>query len=247
MDKVLLRDTLFKKYFQIENGISVKELNEKLFFIPKTWNKLHTLCEKSIRRFDSFSTLEKFKLIEHNNKKYLILKLRIWKYVIIDVDEMRNISREDFGKLFDEQFFIDNFDERSEREFFHDFYQIVKYQGDIQELLNFYLDNENIFNIPNQIHCKMNEKDAWTYLFIDLANASAQLGFQTPDQTLYEQLFLNYDLTPYGMQDAVNKMGKEKIEELFSKMKDIEIPIDCIPQELLEYLVSNNIQLQKQK
>lgn len=247
MDKVLLRDTLFKKYFQIENGISVKELNEKLSFIPKTWNKLHTLCEKSIRRFDSFSTLEKFRLIEHNNKKYLILKLRIWKYVIIDVDEMRNISRDEFKKLFDEQFFIDNFDERSEGEFFHDFYQVVKYQGDIQELLNFYLDNENIFNMPNQIHCKMNEKDAWTYLFIDLANASAQMGFQTPDQTLYEQLFLNYDLTPYGMQDAVNKIGKEKIEEIFSKIKDIEIPIYCIPQELLEYLVSNNIQLKKQK
>ena len=35
MDKILLRDTLFKKYFQIENGISVKELNEKLSFIPK--------------------------------------------------------------------------------------------------------------------------------------------------------------------------------------------------------------------
>ena len=245
MDKVLLRDTLFKKYFQIENGISVKELNEKLSFIPKTWNKLHTLCEKSIRRFDSFSTLEKFKLIEHNNKKYLILKLRIWKYVIIDVDEMRNISREEFEKLFDEQFFIDNFDERSEGELLHDFYQVVKYQGDIQELLNFYFDNENIFNMPNQIHCKMNENEAWTYLFIDLANASVQMGFQTPDQTLYEQLFLNYDLTPYGMQDAVNKMGKEKIEELFSKMKDIEIPIDCIPQELLEYLVSNNIQLKK--
>lgn len=247
MDKVLLRDTLFKKYFQIQDGISVKELNEKLSFIPETWNKLHALCEKSIRRFDSFSTLEKFKLIKHNNKKYLILKLRMWKYVIIDVDEMKNISREEFETLFNEQFFIDNFDERSEGEFFHDFYQVVKYQGDIQELLNFYLDNENIFNMPNQIHCKMNEKDAWTYLFIDLANASAQMGFQTPDQTLYEQLFLNYDLTPYGMQDAVNKMGKEKIEEIFSKMKDIEIPIDCIPQELLEYLVSNNIQLKKQK
>ena len=171
----------------------------------------------------------------------------MWKYVIIDVDEMKNISREEFETLFNEQFFIDNFDERREGEFFHDFYQVVKYQGDIQELLNFYLDNENIFNMPNQIHCKMNEKDAWTYLFIDLANASAQMGFQTPDQTLYEQLFLNYDLTPYGMQDAVNKMGKEKIEEIFSKMKDIEIPIDCIPQELLEYLVSNNIQLKKQK
>ena len=32
---------------------------------------------------------------------------------------------------------------------------------------------------------------------------------------------------------------------IFSKMKDIEIPVDCVPQELLEYLVSNNIQLKK--
>lgn len=241
MDKVLLRDILFQKYFEIEDGVSVKDLNDKLSFIPEVWNKLHILCEKNINRFDRFSSLEKFKMIEFNQKKYLILKLRMWRYVIIDLDRMENITRDEFETIFNENFFVNNFDEVKDRDDCFDFYFLDKYQGDIQELLNFYLKNETILNMSSEIHCRLDYNGAWTWLFIDFVNASSQLGFQTSDQTLYEQLFLNYDLTPYGMQDAVNKMGREKMDEIFSKVGKIQIPSECIPSDLYEqYLLNSN-------
>ena len=46
MDKATLRDTLFQKYFQIEDGILISDFVDKLSFIPKVWNELHFLCEK---------------------------------------------------------------------------------------------------------------------------------------------------------------------------------------------------------
>ena len=97
------------------------------------------------------------------------------------------------------------------------------------------------------MHCRLNHSQAWTYLFIDFANASVQLGFQTPDQTLYEQLFLNYDLTPCGMQDAVNKIGREKIKEIFSKVGNIKIPIEFIPLDLYKKYLSNDIEIKLTK
>lgn len=242
MDKVLLRDMLFLQYFQIEDGVSVKDLNEKLSFIPEVWGNLRALCEKNMRQFDRFSSLEKIKLIEHNQKKYLILKLRMCRYLIIDLDRMVSISREDFQNEFNEEFFINNFNETSVGDDCFDFFYLLdKYQGDVQELLDFYMENIDVLTLSSRLYCKLGEQDAWTWLFIDYANSSAQLGFQTPDQNLYEQLFLNYDLTPFGMQDAINKMGIDKMREIFSKVSDIKIPKECIPTDLYEqYLLNSN-------
>lgn len=241
MEKEVLRDLLFQKYFQLEDGVSVKDLNDKLSFIPEVWGNLRTLCEKNMKRFDRFSSLEKIKMIEHNQKKYLILKLRMCRYLIIDLDRMESISREEFQNEFTEEFFINNFDESSVGEDYFDFFYLLdKYQGDVRELLDFYIENLDVLNLSSRLYCKLNEQDAWTWLFIDYANASAQMGFQTPDQLLYEQLFLNYDLTPYGMQDAINKMGIDKMKEFFSKMSDIKIPVECIPADLYEQYLNRS-------
>ena len=101
MDKVVLRDKLFNKYFNVDDGVLVSDLTNKLSFIPDVWNKLHIMCQKNIKHFDRFSSLEKIKMIEHNNKKYLILKLRMWRYVILDLDNMKNISNDEFNYVFD--------------------------------------------------------------------------------------------------------------------------------------------------
>ena len=236
MDKVKLRDNLFQKYFDVQDGVLVSDLTNKLSFIPDTWNKLHVLCQKNIKHFDRFCSLEKFKMIEHNNKKYLILKLRMWRYVIIDLDMMENISLDEFYSLFDEEFFVDNFGEVKDNLF--DMYYVQKYNGDIQELVNFYIENECVFNLSSEIYCRFNIDNAWTWLFIDFVNAQIQMGFQTCDQLLYEQLFLNYDLTPYGMQDAKNKMGMDKMIEFFSKVNGISLPLENIPLDLYEVFLN---------
>lgn len=239
MDKVVLREQLFNKYFQVENDVLVSDLIEKLSFIPEVWNKLRVLCEKNINHFKYYSSFEKFKMIKHNNKKYLILKLRMWRYVILDLDNMKNISNDEFNNVFDVEFFVRYFGEVKD-EFGFELYQVQKYNGDIQELVDYYLDNENVFNLNSEIYCKFNIDDAWTWLFIDFVNSQIQLGFQTDDQLLYEQLFLNYDLTPYGMQDAINKMGIDKMKEIFSKVNGISIPGKCVPSDLYELYLNSN-------
>ena len=89
--------------------------------------------------------------------------------------------------------------------------------------------NQEILTLPTRIYYKLGDNNAWTYLSIDLANGTAQLGFQTPDQFLYEQLFLNSDLTPSSMQDAISKIGVDKMREMFSRVKDIQLPETVIP------------------
>ena len=56
---------------------------------------------------------------------------------------------------------------------------------------------------------------------------------------MYEQLFLNYDLTPFSMQDAIHKMGIDKMNEIFSRVNGISIPIECISSDLYEIYLNN--------
>lgn len=98
------------------------------------------------------------------------------------------------------------------------------------------------FNLPTKIHYRLKIGKAWTYFHIDFVNATAQMGFQTPDQFLYEQLFLNYDLTAFGSQDSQERIGIERMQEMFERIKDLKIPIEAIPVELYQqYLNHSNV------
>ena len=121
------------------------------------------------------------------------------------------------------------------------FYDIEKYDSNIEELLDFYMENEQVLNLSKKIHYVLKVDNAWTYFHIDFVNASGQLSFETRDQFLYEQLYLRYDLTPSKMQDAKNKIGLEKMQEMFQKIKEIKIPQEVIPNDLYkEYLIKCN-------
>lgn len=236
MEKTELRNQLFNKYFDIEDGVLATDLVDKLSFIPELWKKLHILCENNIQYFDAWSTLEKFKVLNYKQKKYLILKLRMFQYVIIDIEKMENITEEEFNEKFDESFFVDNFDEikSKDNKTLFNLYHINKYNGDVQKLIDFYMENRNLLELSTELHYRLDIDEAWTFFFIDFANAEAQMGFQTLDQFLYEHLFLKYDLTPLRMQDAQEKIGVTRMQEMFEKIKDLKIPIEVIPKDLYQ-------------
>lgn len=244
MDKDTLRNKLFEKYFEVNDGVVAKDLADKLSFIKEIWKELHVLCEKNIKYFDKYSRLSAIKILEHNKNKYLITKLDICNYVIIDLNKMDNISNEQLKSEFNEEFFIRNFNERkvTSNGNFYDFYDVTNYDGNKHELFDFYVENQDIFNLSSRIDYTIKIDNALTYFIINFAVGSAQLGFQTPDQFLYEQLFLGYDLTASRMQDAGRQIGVEKMKEMFERIPTIKIPKDYIPKELYEqYLAHSNI------
>ena len=133
MEKAELRNQLFDKYFAIEDGVLATDLVDKLSFIPELWKKLHVLCENNVKYFDVWSTLEKIKVLNYKQKKCLILKLRMFQYIIIDIEKKENITEEEFKEKFDEDFFVDNFDEikSKDNKTLFNLYHINKYNGDV--------------------------------------------------------------------------------------------------------------------
>ncbi len=241
MEKDILRNQLFEKYFEVTDGILATDLVDKLAFIPEVWGKLHDLCRKNMRYFDAFSTLEKFRKLEYHERKYLILKLQILKYTIVDIEKMETLTKEQLRKEFNSDFFVKNFDEIETKDSDGNLsraYSAINYEGDLQELIEFYNQNQTVLNLPSELCYRLNIGDAWTYFYIDFVNASAQIGFQTRDQFLYEQLFLRYNLTASRMQDVQDRIGIERMQEMFEKIRKIKIPKEVISEKLYEqYLI----------
>lgn len=232
MDKDSLRNMLFDKYFEVDDGVLASELVNRLSFISNVYKELHLMCEKNIKYFDQFSSLKTIKLYNYDGKKYLILKTNSFNYVVIDIENNKLLIGKDFYHIFDDNFIVDKFNMSV------DDFKIMagfrKYNGDLRELVDFYLNNEHIFSLSNKIYYKIKIDDAYTCFNIDFVNANAQIGFRTPDQFLYEHLFLNFDLTASKMQDAQSRIGIERMNEMFEKVKYIKIPTDIIPNDLLE-------------
>lgn len=250
MEKAILRNMLFEKYFEVDDGILATDLVDKLSFIPQLWNKLHVLCESNIQYFDSLSTLEKIKIIEHKNRNYLILKLRMFNYVIIDIEKMENITEKQFVAEFDEVFFTDHFNEvkfDDHRKLFA-LYHVNNFNGDIKELLDFYLENQEVLCLSTKLRYHLEIDQAWTYFYIDFANAAAQMGFQTKDQFLYEQLFLRYDLSPSNAQDAQDRIGRDDMQKMFERIMSLKIPKEVIPEDLYQqFLIQTNTEIKHVK
>ena len=239
MDKNTLRNALFEKYFEVTDGILALDLVNSLSFIPKTWKELKELCRKNIKHFTNFDTLEMIKMVTFNQKEYLILKLRINRYVIIDISKMNNITKEQFEREFNEEFFVKRFKERSCPGSFSDWYYTENFDNP-KILVDFYNENKDVLSLSSNLYYCIKLDDALTHFSIDFVNASALLGFQTPDQFLYEQLFLEYDLSYSPMQDAQSKIGIDRMYEMSEKIKEIRLPEKVIPKDLLYQFYSNN-------
>lgn len=231
--KTQLRNSLFEKYFEVEDGILLSDLVKVTNTIVESWQSLHKLLEKNVEDYDSWSRLEDIKEIEYNEKKYLIIKVMIWRYIIIDLETKKTFTENDIASVFEEQFFVDNFDEvETEKQDYYNRYWCMECNN-ADEIINYYNQNKKIFNCTSDIFYKINIGDVYTSLYIRL-NGGIQLSFQGPNQILYETLFINSDLTPSGMQDAQNKIGIKKMREMFDRLPNIRIPKEYVPKEFYE-------------
>lgn len=245
--KNMLRNNLFEKYFEGKDYVLLSEIIESTSEITTTWNFLHQILENCIEDYDKWSRLENIKEIEYKNKKYLIIKVMIHKYIVIDLETKKILGEEEALNKFEEQLFIDNFNERKIGEKMYNRIYWFLNGNNANQIIDYYNQNKRILSYPTKIFYKINMDDVYTFLSIRL-NDNIQLSFHGKDQILYETLFMNCDLTPCGVQDTKDRIGIEKMREMFDRIPNIKIPREYIPKEFFEdglIREKNNILIKK--
>ena len=229
-----LRDELFNKYFENEEGVLLSDLVQILSPVTEKGKELRTILFENVKGFHPFSSIYQMKNIEQNDNSYLIIRCGAFFYLVIDLDKREVLDKETVKSIFNEDFFISNFAQvQEEKEYIKnnglDTLCYLSCKGDISKVIDFYCLNKELFDNQERINYRLNVEEAVTQLTIDLINDSIQLNFDTPNQFLYEQVFFKGNLTPASLQDAYDKMGRERMLEIIDRVKDIRIPSGLVP------------------
>ena len=159
MDKkaVNLRNELFEKHFENKEGIPLPKLMEKLKYIIDTWKTLHNLLEANSEDINKYTRIELVERVNHNNKEYLIIKFMPWSYLVIDLNNNKVLSTEEIEDNFTEEFFVHNFNEKYINEGTNkiSLYWFYTFNGKIDTLINFYIENIELFNLAKNISYKI--------------------------------------------------------------------------------------------
>ena len=226
--KKVLREKLFNKLLIVEEGISLSELYENTKSTTDTFTQLKNIMIEESGTYDKFDQIEKVSLIKVEDKALLFIKTSPTTYYIFDFIS-NTILDNSYKFLFNKNFFIEHFNEREDSLDYDRFYYFEEYHGNVERLKDFYTFNSEVLEIKDtNISYKVEEEKASITLFYDLISGNCQLNFYQEHQFLYEQLYLRRGLVPSLMQDATNKIGKEKMIEMFEQIPSIKIPYNIL-------------------
>lgn len=106
MNKSKLRDELFNKYFENEEGVKLSDLVQILSPLTEKGKQLQKILFENIQGVYPFNPIYNIKCVEHDNNKYLLIRCGIWRYIVIDMIEQKTLDKVDVNIAFDEESFI---------------------------------------------------------------------------------------------------------------------------------------------
>lgn len=138
MKNTLIKEVLFKKYFEVIEGIELQEFLEKIEDAKNVWQEFHHILRNQIKYFYKQESIKEVKQIRKENIPYLFIRLHTWDYLIIDMETKQVVSKEAAKTIFEPSFFLENFEEKEQN------YLFLNTCKNPEAILSFYLENESI-------------------------------------------------------------------------------------------------------
>lgn len=225
---------LFELYFNNTEGITVSEIMNNMKNYSEIWQDFYKFLINSSLDFNMFDSIDKIKKIKYDNINYLIIKLGLFEYLCIDLDNKEVINYNNSLEPFNEEFFIKHFEEHK-MENPEDFYYYSNMnKKDVNELIEF-IDNNDILLEKNSFTYKIDIYNHTTFLFFNISKQTVSLYFGNKTMVgNVNYIFLDKNLNPVGVSNPTGNM--DDLKEMSLKVKDIIVPTSIIP----EYILSKN-------
>lgn len=225
---------LFELYFNNDKGITVSEIMKSMQEHSEIWQQFYKFLINSSLDFNMFDGIDEIKKIKYNNINYLIIKLRLFEYLCIDLDKKEVINYKNSLEPFNEEFFIKNFEEHKMENPEDFYYYLNMNKKDVIELIE-YIDNNNILLEKNSFIHKIDIYNYTTFLVFNITKQAVTLYFGNKTMVgNVNYVFLDKDLNPVGASNPTGNM--DDLKEMALKVKDIVVPTCIIP----EYIISKN-------
>lgn len=213
MEKKELKKYVFNNLL-INEGVSLRDIDSSSKEITQIFTKFKKLLISNglIKPSEKIS---RAKQIEHNGIVYLVIRKTSAEYIIINLEDKSFVSDK---SLFDQKFFIKNFNERAEIKY--DSYMFSTKAGAIEKIYEYFLKNQTVLGMDN------------LYIFYtktdDLANVIVYYSVITGETVIHlreinysnnDQIVLDKDFTPIDLIKT----------EYTDKIPNIKIPKELLP------------------
>ena len=161
---MILKETLFEKYREINEGMELEKFMEKIEAIRNIWQEFHHKLRNTIPYFYKQEQVKDLKKVEKDHSIYLIIRLHAWDYLIIDLQTKKAVEKKVAQLIFEDTFFVETFKEIPKEKNY-----IFINKGDKTEtLVDYYLQYEDILKGTTFIDYKvcLGEIQSCVYFFL---------------------------------------------------------------------------------
>lgn len=218
-----LQVELFEKLMD-PNDISLVEVMERLDQYINVWENIFNVLIESSEDIDKYSSLRGIYPIVKDNINYLFIKVDIWDYIIIDIDNEVILSKDETLKLFDEDFFVENLGE--EKIGINNYYFMDIIDNKVKYLIYTYVNNEELLNMNPFISYYICEDNKRVGIEINLIKGSVTLCFNDLGSGRANYLFFDKKLNALGVSNPSGNM--EELKRIADEFKSVTIPLSVV-------------------
>jgi hypothetical protein len=223
-----LQSEVFKNTFTMNiDGISLKDTIVNLNDRINIWKNFYKLLGDVLDPIDKRFNVMNVSKVSYKNGKYLFIKISLWYYVVIDLENKKTINEEAAKKIFDVKFFKDYF---YETDGLLDYYSFDSLSDDVtSKVIDYYIEHENILTDKKSIRIPILDTDeVFGYLIVYFDKDEVMIGINGKKEGRCNYLFLNNDLKVYGASNLTG--NKEEVASYFDGSRDIMIPSGIMEQ-----------------
>ena len=166
------------------------------------------------------------RVVEYNNREFIIIKDNFLFYSIIDVEKRKTISK------ISEEFYNKNLYEERDGEI--DFTKIDLFDIDdagIDKVIDVVKENSDVLGKTSFSYNLRDFKGNRIFISFKISDASIIVGMQSIDGDI-NYIFIDKNLLPVGMSNPTGNI--EEIKEMCLSIEKIEIPKNVIPEYLYQ-------------
>lgn len=217
-----IQEQAYLQLFSNDEGLSSKDLLKKLENIRGIWRKLYSIIGKEVDpNNDRFSVMDISKVC-CNDKVYLMLRIGLWEFIVIDINNMRCLSKEEViatlnHELFDRFYGLDE----SDVEYFT-FEKLKK--KPLKQVVDHFVEHEQVLSSDKRLVYKFYQKDGIVGCYtISCDKSDSMVSVNDYKNGRCNYIFLDIDLKVYGASNLTG--NKESVAKLFDGSRDILIPV----------------------
>ena len=220
-----IQESVYLKLFSNTDGVSSKKIIKALKRRRGVWQKFYKMIGKEIDPMNErFSVMDLDKIIMAE-KVYLVLRIGLWEFIVIDINNMRCLSHDESMVLLDHDKFekFRGIDETDVEYFSFESLSNKK----VKEVVDFYCEEEQILSDVNSLTYKFYHADHVLGSFtLRYDKTDSMVSVNDFNEGRCNYIFLDKNLKVYGASNLTG--NKEFVSKLFDGSRDIIIPAQLL-------------------